>query len=64
MTKAELIKLLENYSDDAVIEVVQFGAHYDVECVEYYNDCGIQIAELGIFDMKTIPESKKVKHVD
>lgn len=57
MTKAELLEILKDYPDDACIEVVRLGEHFDIECVASYDDHGIQIAELGIFENKTIPES-------
>ncbi|AQW88952.1 hypothetical protein pEaSNUABM50_00431 [Erwinia phage pEa_SNUABM_50] len=59
MTKAELLEILKDYSDDSCIEVVHGGAHFDITCVVPYNDNGTIIAELGIFDQKTIPESAK-----
>jgi len=58
MTKSELLELLKDYSDDACIEVVQSAVHYDVQSVQFYNDCGIEIAELSIHKPKEIPESK------
>ena len=57
MTKSELIELLKDYPDDACIEVVKLGTHFDIQCVVRYNDFGTIIAELGIFEQKTIPES-------
>lgn len=59
MTKGELLKQLQGYSDDVILEVVQCGEHYDITCVVPYNDHGIQILELGIYKPKTIPESVK-----
>lgn len=58
MTKSELLSLLKDYPDDACIEVVRYGTHFDVQCVVHYDDYGVQIAELGIFEEKQIPESK------
>lgn len=57
MTKTELLEILKDYPDDTCIEVVCMGEHFDVECVVPYNDHGVQIAEFGIFEKKTIPES-------
>jgi hypothetical protein len=57
MTKAELLELLKDYPDDTCVEVVRMGEHFDIECVTPYNDHGVPIAELGIFEKKTIPES-------
>lgn len=59
MTKAELISHLANYPDDACIEVVRYGEHFDIHCIESYDDNGVPIAELGIFKPKTVPESVK-----
>lgn len=59
MTKAELFEKLKNYTDDACIEIVHGagGNHYDIGNVVFYNDYGIQIAELVISEPKTVPES-------
>lgn len=57
MTKAELLELLKDYPDDACIEVVNYGTHYDVKNVIHYDDFGVQIAELAITEIKTVPES-------
>lgn len=59
MTKGELLELLQGYPDDAILEVVQCGEHYDINCVVPYNDHGIRILELGIYKPKTVPESVK-----
>ncbi|AZU98353.1 hypothetical protein SEPL_016 [Salmonella phage SE_PL] len=59
MTKAELIAQLEGYPDDAIMEVVQCGEHYDITCVVPYDDHGVPILELGIYKPKTVPESTK-----
>lgn len=59
MKKEELLGILKDYPDDACIEVVQGGMHFDIKCVVRYNDKGTVIAELSISDQKTIPESVK-----
>jgi|AGFS01.1.fsa_nt_gi hypothetical protein len=62
MTKGELLAQLDGYPDDAVIEIVRYGDHYDLNCVVPYDDHGIPILELGISVLKTVPESKKVNN--
>lgn len=59
MTKAELLRQLASYPDDACIEVVQNGVHYDINCICYYDDHNVSIMELGIGLPKTVPESVK-----
>lgn len=61
MTKSELLALLENYPDDACIEVVHTAQHFDIEDVVRYNDKGVMIMELCIGSLKTVPESTKRK---
>lgn len=61
MTKSELLALLENYPDDACIEVVHTAQHFDIEDVVLYNDKGVMIMELCIGALKTVPESTKRK---
>lgn len=56
MTKSELLELLKELPDDTCIEAVQYGVHFDIGCVNRYNDNGTIIAELGIFEPKTKPE--------
>lgn len=58
MTKAELMELLESTPDDACVEVVKAGEHFDVNGVLQYNDNGVIIIELGIWEPKILPESE------
>lgn len=62
MTKAELIVFLNFYPDDACIEVVRNGEHFDVRGVLRYNDNGVIVAELITDGRKTIPESQVRLH--